>query len=62
MKLFKRLFKRNKKEEVKQEEYWYNNVHELEQKPEQEYIEGAALCGENQHFYSSAQQAAKHQG
>jgi hypothetical protein len=62
MKLFKRLFKRKKKEEVKQEECWYNNVHELEQKPGQEYIEGAALCGENQHFYSSTQQAAKHQG
>ena len=58
MKLFKRLFKRKKKKEV----CWYNNVHELEQKPGQEYVEWAALCGENQHFYSSAQQAAKHQG
>ncbi|MBR2646210.1 MAG: hypothetical protein IKD47_01440 [Clostridia bacterium] len=59
IRVLKKIFRKKKKE--KEQECWYNNYHERT-KTEWVPLEGGALAGENQYLYSTAQQAAKHQG
>ena len=61
MNIFKIIFGKQKKEEKKEAECWYNNHHEKEKGECVEPIEGASLSSPNQVYYSTAQQAAKHQ-
>lgn len=58
MKLFQKLFKRNKKQEEKQQECWYNNAHEQKRPrwlpPD---AEGGALSSPNSVYYTESQRA-----
>ena len=62
MKFFKKLFANLKKEKKKEKECWYNNAHENEKDGWAGMMtDPGSLSGENQMYYSTAQQAAKHQ-
>ena len=60
MGIFKKLFKRKKKEEKKQAECWYNNAHEL---PADKWVapeeNGVGPKNDNTMWYSTAQHAHK---
>lgn len=59
MGIFKKLFKRKKKEEKKQSECWYNNAHEL---PADKWVvpeNGVGPKNNNTMWYSTAQHAHK---
>ena len=61
MGLFRKLFKKSKKEEKPQEKCWYNNAHEV---PSPKWIapeEGAIGPSPNSGLYSTAMQAARNQ-
>ncbi len=60
MGIFKKLFKRKKKEEKKQAECWYNNAHEQPQDKWVEPVEGGP-CSPNSGLYADAQSLAKNQ-
>lgn len=62
MGILKKLFHKRKESEEKETECWYNNYHEKEKEKWVEPEEGNALCSPNQVYYTTAQQAAKHQG
>ena len=62
MNFFKKLFANLKKEEKKEKECWYNNAQDnMKDGWAGMMIDPGSLSGENQMYYSTAQQAAKHQ-
>ncbi|MBE5739293.1 MAG: hypothetical protein E7349_00375 [Clostridiales bacterium] len=61
MNIFKKLFSKLQKKKEKQEECWYNNYPEKEKGIPTEPMENVALCAPNSIYYTSAQEAAKHQ-
>ena len=61
MKAIKKVLDKKDKKEEKKEECWYNNAHEMPHDKWVEPPEGGALASPNSYFYSTAQQAAKHQ-
>lgn len=62
MNFFKKLFAKLKREGKKENECWYNNAHENEKDGWAEMmIDPGSLSAENQMYYVTAQQAAKHQ-
>ena len=64
MGFFTKIFAKRKKEEKKEAECWYNNYHEQEKGEcmPPELMDTGALSQDNSYLYSTAQQAAKHQG
>lgn len=61
MGIFKKLFKRKKKEEKKQAECWYNNAHEQPMDKWDLPTDPGSLSSPNSGLYSTAMQAAKNQ-
>ena len=62
MKFLKKLFGKLKKDEKKENECWYNNAYESKKSGWGGMMtDPGSLSGENQMYYSTAQQAAKHQ-
>ena len=59
MGLFRKLFKKSKKEEAPKQECWYNNAHE---QPMDKWVapeEGSGPKNDNTMWYSTAQHAHK---
>ena len=61
--ILKKLFRKFKREEKKEPECWYNNFHEQKKSRWNVPVpDEGALSSDNSFYYSTAQQAAKHQG
>ncbi len=60
IRVLKKIFRKKKKE--KKQECWYNNYHERTSTEWAPADECGAVGSPNSYFYSTAQQAAKHQG
>ncbi len=62
MGFLKKFFNKLRSKREKESECWYNNYPEKEKGVEREpMMDPGALSGENQMYYNTAQQAAKHQ-